>query len=1823
MWGQRQALSLVQRLQEFQRTEEVTPDRFYENVDTLRAAIARQTDSASKAIYQATLAHLLVLNASNANVYKNSTTSPADSIQEWSYQEYIGHATLLYQEALANQEALHQARAKQWIPLVKRGKDEGLYAGDMLSVVWCAMTRDLEPWMREGKSLPTADSIASFYKQHGMREAALQMYLSEIWNTTPQDARDRLNALREEYQDTEACAQVYLHLASDAMAATGMTVNERLAMLDEADRKWPAGRWKNNIENRRRELTAPIMRAEFPTVAYPLDSVRVPIATRSLRDFRILTYRLPLDFPCRDEEEGTEKRGEELLKLVRKQGRLIRSTSLQPRGGSNGGMECRDTLMWHAPECGLYATVLEASTSAPLAGKPTPQVCLVRVSRLGAYHRVMRDGRIRLTVVDSKSGQPMADANVDVFTKGRNDEKCQLLVRMATNPEGCVTIDKQEEKDIYIKVSREGDEAQERRRLSYSIYGEVDQDLENQHMAISTDRSIYRPGQQILLSAVAYNQKGWDAQVLKGEEYKVMLRDANRKQLFQHTRKTDEMGVLTDTFTLPASCLPGTYTIQAGGSLRTVRVEEYVRPTFRVELSQPQDATASKDSVAIEGKVTTYSGIPVANARITGRATWRASWWYRQHGRDGESALDTLWTDSEGRFVCKVAILGTEEELRRGRTLEVSIDALSPQGETQQGSLRIPVCSSPLRMRTSVPNYICKDYPTPWTIDLYSSTDQPVKGPVTCTLTQDGQERSRFVMQAGEPAFPEELKALASGCYKLQAAADINGDTASWRGEIELTSLADTILYHEAPLSVHAVKTTFSPTEPAKVQIGTTLRDAWVRLLMESSDTTALDTLMHLGNSCQTWTIPYRPEYGQGLTLNAYVFSEGSLSEESCQLRLELPDSKLRLQWESFRDHLRPGQQEEWSLTIKRPDGKPAQANLTASLYDASLDALAAHILNINVHRWARTPYIWAWQSTPSAYERTHLAVNFTTKYRKGYTPKFSTFDIDRFYARDFALYNTVVVPSKRLRIRGARRMNAQESTRSALGEMAYASPKAAASELTVAGVNYDNIYYKKSDMGDSAEEETEPAEEMVNLRSDLQETAFFMPRLRTDAQGVVKICFTLPESMTSWHLLGVAHTADMMVGLLDTMVVAEKELMAEMLLPRFLRSGDQGTLTASIRNRSEKAQQGKGTLVVSDTETGKVLMRKAVRFRLDAQGDTTFIFPYTGSMEHPALTVKWMAQGQEFSDGEQRYLPVLSDMQSVTETKAFSLNSVGTHDIALDKLFAHDSKEATGRSLTIEYTRDPKWLAIQTLPSMAAPTRKDAFSLASAFYAGALAYSIEQKFPEVAQAIQEWRSRDTSALESPLIKNQELTGVLLQETPWVLEADQERTRRQRLATLFDDVAQEDYRMSMLSALKNLQNADGSFSWYPGMRGRAYVTQHVLCQLARLYAMTGSEIPMQREMRERASKYLLREMVKDVKEMRKSEKRPAGDNHLRTLYALRLSGYDNKETEEERQAVRYQLSRLKKQASETDREERALTAVVLHLYGENSLATSLMERLHTLIKQPDGMHLAYRSGAFTSIDRKTSEHVQLMEAISMVEPNDTATLRAMQEWLIGMKRTQKWENATQTADAVYALMGSGAHFSKGTDRLTLISASRPQSISSPETALGYVRERTSMSTAPRKLVVEKKSQGVSYGAVYAQYQIPATKAEAQQEGLNIRRDITGVEHLQTGDRVHVRYTLTADRDYEFVRLLAPRPAAAEPASQSSGYEFTSRLGLYKSIRDASTEFFIEQLPRGTYVIEEDWLISRTGSYLLPPALLQCLYAPDFQAHTAGTTLEVR
>ena len=1811
------AKRLVNLLREFQVREDVSPDSFFTDVKLLQEEIQQQTDSCSRAIYRATLAHLLSMNAGRSQVYRRKTESHPDSIQEWTSEEYREHSAQLYAQSLQDMSLLRAARTSQWVPLVQRGNHEKVFGSDMLYVVWQAYTNDIPRYLREKLQTPSYDDVISVYRKIGLREAMLRLTLDSLlqegsYNTS----RQALQKIREEYSDIPACALVYMRLADFAVKP-----EEQKEILEEALRLYPTCDQKAEIQNRLLELESPIFSWNPEALYYPDQQIRMPLEVRNMQSMTMSLYKLPQNFE--DEEK-------DLLAKVKKEGIHIRSEvhefAVHPKVE-----QWQDTLLWQSPACGVYAMVVEGQTEAKLAKKVSPQVSLFRTSRLDFFRIKLPEDCLRIFAVDSQTGQPQQGVRVDFYAQ--EDKQDSFITKLVTDERGMVEFNQKPDGRLYVKLSREGDEAYPLSPLSNYRYVLTQPEKLQTDMRIFTDRAIYRPGQTVYVGAVAYSQKGWEAGVLPDVEYTLKFMDANHQEILTHTLRTDEFGTLQDSLPLPEKGLPGNYQIRIDNQTCMIRVEEYRRPTFHVEMDPVENFDLSGDSFIVTGRALTYSGVPVIQARVIGTYRWTSSWWYRRNDGSAPHQIDTVWTDAQGKFQIRIPLDIDKEELWIGRRIAVHVDVLNSQGETQQGSLNIPVCTRPLRLWGQMEYQQDRDRLRPLTLTLYSPTDRPVDGTVTCRVLRKKELVCEFTVPSDKPTIPEPLRDLPSGLYSLEAQGIVGQDTATWDTEFVLMSMQDTCLAEEKSIWLYTPCDTFSVDRPAQVQFGTSFRDAWIYCTLTSAAGLTIDTLVHMSDSLAVWTIPYRKEYEKGASFTISLYKEQNFYTQTLQFHLEQPDTRLRAHWDTFRDHLRPGQTEEWKLSLRQPDGTPAQANVMLSLYDASLDALASHSMHFSVYRGYFIP------SLDIASSR-----HFTLRYRwqslimQMWMHKIRTFTFSEFNPDYFCS-----LPMLQFESRGLRQVS---NTGLEIPAREYASAVQKFSMDDVEGLAFESVdqalqgqiagldAVKSSNAlgkgttmrlrGYSTEEDIEEdmeADDVSYVRSNLTELAFFMPQLRTDSQGQVSIAFTLPESLTSWHLLGLAHTKDLMTAQLDEKVVAQKELMAELYLPRFLREGDQGVLTASIRNISETQQKGKASWVIRDAETNKVLKRQEVRFDLATQSDTVFTLPFSASKEHPMLVVQWMAQGSDCSDGEQRYLPVLSNMETITETKAFSIRGVQQWSMDLGKLFSFDNPSAVNRSLTVEYTQNPKWLALQCLPSMVAPVRQDVLSLSAAYYAGSLAYHIAHTYPEIQRAVEEWQTREGDT-DSPLQKNQELANLLLQETPWVVEAQQEKTRRQRLVSLFQEIEYQDTRMAMLHELQNLQRTDGSFCWFPGMMGNPYLTCEVAYMLTRLKLMTGITLQPERSILNSSIQFMLRDISKAVPEIRKMDNPIPALLTLRSLYVIYRSGYSLNGDRQARKDVEYLLDLLKEKADLLDREERALAAIVLQAAGEQKKARALMPRLHTLLQHPDGQYLAYPSGSFTSIDRKLQAHVQLMEAIQLVEPADTATLLDMQEWLIQQKRTQEWERPAQTADAIYALMQSPIEGKGETEVLRLRDGRQTHVITSPETSLGYVRQRVENASHPKSLSVDKKSSGTSFGAVYAQYQMPASQVEAQQEGLNIRRDIDCVERVRKGDRIHVRYTITADRDYEFVRLAAPRPAGAEPEQQISGYSYQGGLGYYRAIHDASTEYFVDRMPRGTYVIEEDWLVSHSGSYVVGPVLLQCLYAPEYQAHTEGRTIQV-
>ena len=1892
---QKAAKRLAAVLKENQKREDISPDSFFHDWRNLKAEMFAEKNPTAQAIYFAAMGHLLAGNAWRSQSYNSKTKSHPDSIQEWSRMEYLRRAAFLYRQSMQDPDALHAIKLPDSKPLTDGGKDDSVFGNDLLHVVWLAYQRDI-PESAKKDIAPNYGDIIDVYRRHGLREAALSLRLDSLQalsdspltgESLEQEAshsggglEGTLLRFREEYADLPACAEVYLRLAS----LPDKEVQERYDLLEEALKRYPTSRQANEVKNQLAILRQPKLYGRFHEMYYPDKEYEIPLQIKNMQTGSLSVYRLPKDFDFLDEEKNGTK-----LEQLKRSGSLLETLSIDMTGVTALDTK-HDALKWRAPGFGNYAFVLDGTTKEKLEGKTAPQIVLFDVSALTFMSTTMPNGKTRVMVTDAMSGEPQAGVKVAFFKK--ENRNYTLIEEKTTDSRGLTEIVKDRRDYIYVQLSRGEDKASDKEGLGWTYYHGYDEKLVH-HLNIYTDRSIYRPGQMVYVGGIAYTQGHEQApQVEAGAELELVLTDANGQEVAKHTLKTDEFGTLRDSLQLPESGLPGRYFIRAGTRYRTsIRVEEYRRPTFQVEMDEAPAISLPVDSITLTGRALTYSQWPVSNARVTGTYRWQQSWWYRRINSGETHDIDTLYTDEEGRFSIRIPVskVLSEEDLRWGQTLWLSVDVLSSEGETQQGSSRVTLCSTPLRMRGSVPEQENRESLKPWRFDLYASNDKAVQGDVLCMLSQDGKEVNSFLIPAGKDTIPEALLSLPSGQYDLVAKAGgqwstVNGqrstsDTASFKASFTIFSITDKRLVGKHDLWLYTPCDTISLERPARFQVGTTLPEAWIYCIMTDECGVVRDTILHLSDEAMMFEIPYKERFRHHLAVSMMLMHEGECLNEILNFSLENPDTRLQMRWDTFRDHLQPGQKEQWKFTLTRPDGKPASANVMLGMYDASLDALASYSMNMRVSH--------ACERSVSLYLRGFDGFFRTHSYELGLNLHFLPYEGYDFAGWNEKLFQCVQLTGGRKTTRvGANRLEER-----VFHTLARPAPigDSSAREYAGAVMNFkasdmDGLSFESVDqalqgqiagldivqnaVGDNAmrlrgygtleeEEETETMDEAL-VRSNLSELAFFYPQLRTDSQGQTSIDFTLPEGLTSWHLHGLAHTEDMMTAAWQETVVARKELMAELTLPRFLRNGDESSLTASIRNASEKRQKGEAVFKLYDAESRKSIKQMKVKFDIEPGKEAVYHIPVIATLDHPVLAVQWIAKAKDSSDGEVRYLPVLSDMQNVTETKTYMLKGDTTLTMNLSNLFAGGNPKAVNKTLTVEHVSEPITLALQALPSLTAPVHNDVLSVASAYYGGSVAYYLAHKYAGLRGVIESWaKEEDSQALESPLVKNQQLADILLNETPWMIDAQQQKASRQRIASLFSEMEQEQRRMTMLSALSARQHADGSFGWFPGMSGSVWMTTEVATLLVRLGAIKDDILSVpERQILDRAMNFLEKEMHESVENLRKEKKPILSFSQLRYIYIYimyreTLSNSPLKGEEKKspfKGDLEALLSLLKKQAEDYDREERALAAIVLQKAGEEKKAQALMPRIHELLNHKDGAYLAYPSGSFTSIDRKVETHVSLMEAVRTVEPKETDLLAKMAEWLILQKRTQEWERPIQSANAVYALLQSqnpSNSLSKGRTKESLSiegevwrgSITYDNQLRKLGGAEGtsYVRERIEPINKAKELRIEQHSSkgtspkgerggGLSWGTVYAQYQLPASEVESNREGITIRRELpsSSGEGLGKG-AVHVRYTITADRDYEYVCLRAPRPAAAEPAQQLSGYHWQGGLGYYQAIHDASTEYFMDSLPRGTYVIEEDWLVSRDGNFLLPPARLTCLYAPEYQSQTAGEKFKVK
>ncbi|MCQ2222923.1 MAG: MG2 domain-containing protein [Bacteroidaceae bacterium] len=1932
------------------KEQSIHPDSLYPHIKSLEVRKDACVDPTEKAVMRAALGYLYHQRSyrSVANVYLSDMDST--DMKTWSRDEWDRMAALRYSEALSDLDLLHRAKLSQWAPLLTRGKHDKIFDNDMLMLVWRSAQ---EVSYHPRAILPSRANIIEYYKKLGNRRAVLVLTLDGLGLFGERD-RAELLRLKDEYADLEECGEVYYRLAKYFEKKD----SAKVVWLQEGIKRYPRYAGVNELkymlqQNLQHPRCQWSMETERP---YPGQTYNWTFLQKNVTKVGLQVYRVSPDF---DEDAlNNAKAPFKYLKKGIRRGLVAEVTDCWPDAANGNKVELteaghfapweevRDTLQWKAPAPGRYVLVMQPSTNAKLAEKVQPSIRFFDVTRLMVNQFSLPGDRQRIVVTDAMTGRPLEGVSVDLFKEEprvhgiKSKPGSVYYAHLKTDHEGKVDVDFPKDakgnrrSDVGIHVECPDDFSHPNGHLGSAYYESYDPNEDKEEtLNLYTDRSIYRPGQTVHVGGVLSYRKQWDEKVVAGESLTLKLYNPNQKEVGKVEATTDSLGVFSADFQLPENGLPGSYRLSTNRKSISIRVEEYKRPTFEVKIEDAPAIQMPVDSITLTGVALNYNGAPVRSAQVVGNFRFRAAYRYWLGWHSGEirydEKTDTVLTDAEGRFRVTIPIRPSKSDLYDGQMLSVQYVVTSPTGETHTAEQSVYLSSKPVRLFANVPSQNDKDKPENWRLLLISSTGKELQGDVQLTFEakhsrENDPSKSRNVdssisrplgssspqvpdsstpgstvysctVKSGSAIRPDFLQNVPSGAYLLKMQSVLNGDTATAEQDIVVFSQHDTRLVNKSKLWLYVPEISFSSTHPARIMVGTSEK-AYIYYTLNSNDELVESRLIQLCDSVLTIDIPYEKRYGQGLLLNVMTVLGNQVYKERRMLVLKEPDKQIRYKWTTFRDKLQPGQKETWQLQLKRPDGRPASANLMASLYDASLDAIHSHSWNIWHH--LSNNVLWrdysCWfQGHWSYLESLFVMKNYASN---GYT--FSTFNDDLFHqlqygyvkklprkatrAKDGAMYGTmkevVRMESAPMVLRGEVKVRAKATSTGDFAGMATTSVDESL-QGRIAGLD---VVSTSNELGTGAAgdgfvaddiiwmgEDLDANDPVVSLRENFNETAFFYPALRTDAEGNVNIEFTLPESLTTWRLLGLAHTQDMLTTLLDEKVVAQKDLMAQLSLPRFLRQGDKASLSATIFNISERSLKGRAVLTILDAATEKVMLKQRVNFDLRAKSDSVYHVPFNVPDDCGMLIVRWAAETTAAtsgaaatvatvssgspqnlcSDGEQRYLPVLSSKEWITDTRALTYTKAGTYTEDIEKLFP--VKSATNRQLTVEYVSQPAWYAIQALPSLAWPQSSDVLSLTTAYYAGALSGNITQKNPLIGQTIEKWKA-EGKMQKSKLLQNEELKNILLDETPWIALAEQETERIQRLSTLFDEATQNSLQKEYLDKIRKLQNGDGSFSWYPGMKGNYYMTREVAYILTRLKVLTG-----------KAPEIILSRAVNYIREDRPTY---LGTSSLRYLYVLYNSGVqmDKKDKHNADSLMKVMI----KHPENLDLEQRALAAIVLHKAGKTKDAMRYLESVKQfLVTNDEGLtYFEFPEGSFTSINRKQHIHVQAMEAIMMLDPKATSysssgvgglAVDGMRRYLLRHKRTSEWDTPVNSANAVYALLLSNANLlQQGSDAtLTLTGKSGKNQLPEEESSFGFIRQRVdigqatgqlangstsqqaqgassvsiSLPAVPRTLTVEKRGDHESWGGIYTQYLAPVADVQASKSGLNIRREQPAAskeassQSLSVGSRIHTRYVIEADRDYEYVAVNIPRAATTEPADQLSGYQWQHGLAYYRAVRDASTQYFIDYLPRGTYVIEEELLVERPGEYSAGIATIQCLYAPEFSAHTNDTRIVVR
>ena len=1792
-------------LQAAQAACSVSPDSLKPAVERLHQRQMGIKDPALKAVY------LTVIGT----IYRDNT--PLDQEGHWEKAEAY------YDQALQHPEQLAAVKALSYEPFVTKGDDSRLFNNDLLSLL--------------GREAGRYDVMRDYYLKTDNRVAAL---LSSLWWIDYNEPDDDLVKYGESTQihSLDSLADVYADLKEAGEVAivryrymdehTDASVREKWGYLEYALKRWGSWERMNYLRNEQNDLKQRVFDVRGEGIVLPdrphllkLENLR-GISQLKMRVYRVKATAKEL----KDNHLYTQKDYDKIKSRLVEMPEMAQTMTF---GDKAPYEEFEDSLMLGALPVGIYMLEFESQPQTKDKARS-----FYYVTGLRLMGQMLPNNMARYVVVNATTGQPVKNATISVKVN-------QQDVIMTTDDKGECLFDTKGARANEIFVTTDDDKACPRMYgLGWFYYNDNMRDL--QHVAIMTDRAIYRPGQTVYATAVLYQvENGYENRVRKGVTVQMTLHDANGKEVASEKVTSDDFGTCATQFTLPRKGLTGRFYISVENHNNYFTVEEYKRPTFEVDIPKVTDNYADGDTLQVKGTARTYAGVPVQGGKVKYQVMRkRAYWWWRYSRYWGQGSIGTastsdvlaegeLETNEKGEFEVPTPMVLPKTHYPMYYNFLVSVDVTDQAGETHHGELMLPLGNRETALSVDVPEKVLTEEGGQMTFHLYNAAGADVDASLRYRLNKGKWQQVKTNKKI-------ELPKLKSGRYTIDAIC--GKDTL--KHDFVVFSLNDKRPAIETDDWFYASASQFpSDGTPVTVQVGSSAKDVHVVYTILSGKTVVEKGSVDLSDELLNRKFTYKPEYGNGLQMAFAWVKEGKSYVHEVSIERPVPDWQLKMQWETFRDRLVPGQQEEWTLKVLTPDGKPAKAQLLATMYDKSLDQFVPHVMSL-------APYLYF------PIPRSNWIVELNLHYSFGSSEVVSKLNVP---AWEFNMFDKSVFPSYYYRSRTRRtlmgyatvtvNMNEYEGIATTgldngmdealqgrvagLDIVESAGNLGSGSVKRVQGKSSNSVLKEVVTVPkkfDSAEEEVMTQPSTMQVRENLNETAFFYPRLMTDSEGRVTVKFTLPESLTTWNFMSVAHTEDMKTGFLSGEAVAKKDVMIIPNMPRFVRQGDKATITARIANTGEKSIKGKARLELLDPETMLVVSAQDQDVEVGADGTEVVSFEYYCIDESRSLLVaKVMVSGEGFSDGEQHYLPILPNKERVTVTVPFTQNEPGTKMIDLNSLKPQTSQlSPLSSQLTIEYTNNPAWFMIQALPTVGHPHDNCIVCQSTAYYANTIGRHILKQNPQTKNVFEAW-TRDDTSLKSGLQKNEELKDLLLDETPWLVDANREQEQKERLADFFDENMMQQRLESSLNRMKDLQLADGSWSWWPGMDGSMYMTVEISEMLVRLNNLTAPQKET-KQMLDKAFAYMGKEMVKLVDEMKKEAKmgvKQTFPSHkvLQWLYICTLDG--RRLPADVQSANTYLKNLLKKETRNQTIYDKAMSAIVLN---NKTYVKSLKE--YTVYREEMGRYYDTQRALYSWRDYRIPTQVAAIEAIQRLTPEDKKTIEEMQRWLLQEKRNQAWDTPINSANAVYAFLNGNSESLKSQERTVLRVDGKEIETSKTTAGIGYVK--TAMEGDDKQVfTAEKTSTGTSWGAVYMQFMQPTSDIENQSSGIKVKREILSAEAnsqfsilnspLKVGDRIKGRITIEADRDYDFVEVVDKRAACMEPVNQLSGY----RYGYYTSPRDCSTNYYFNRLSKGQHIIETEYYIDRVGTYETGTCTAGCAYSPEFRGTAKSQIIEVK